>query len=198
MKVAAITRFKHGALFEALQTLGWTQTKLGLESGLRPTAIADVINFKRRPTAKQANAIQLALGKQGIFIDVLEEWPESFRGLRSNSIVQVKQINTERFIDHPEVYQIPCSTDNKYLMIDDETLEEVLSDLDKRERWIIEQRFLAPNHRKNTLDRLGKKLKISHSRVRQIEGKAIRKLRHPTRKKKIARNTAFAEITVLE
>jgi RNA polymerase primary sigma factor len=61
------------------------------------------------------------------------------------------------------------------------TLNDVLGTLDKRERHILELRFGLQDGYGRTLEELGKHYKLTRERIRQIEAKALRKLRHPTR-----------------
>lgn len=61
------------------------------------------------------------------------------------------------------------------------TIKEVLSTLDEREADIIARRFGLGNHRAQTLDDIGKDYGLSKERVRQIEEKAMKKLRNPVR-----------------
>lgn len=81
MKIAVLTRFKHGLLFEALQNLGWNQSQLAEASGISNPQIADIVNLRRPPSEKEATAIETALGMEGIPFDILEAWPNGFRGL---------------------------------------------------------------------------------------------------------------------
>jgi transcriptional regulator with XRE-family HTH domain len=52
MKIAAITRYKQGDLYEALKSLGWTQLELGRKVGLSIRRIQMAINMERRPSLK--------------------------------------------------------------------------------------------------------------------------------------------------
>jgi RNA polymerase primary sigma factor len=61
------------------------------------------------------------------------------------------------------------------------TLVEVLRTLTERERKILEMRFGLVDGYQYTLEEIGKQYKVTRERIRQIEAKALRKLRHPTR-----------------
>ena len=62
-----------------------------------------------------------------------------------------------------------------------ERLNEVLSTLTERERKILELRFGLHDGYARTLEEVGKQFKVTRERIRQIEAKGLRKLRHPTR-----------------
>lgn len=64
-------------------------------------------------------------------------------------------------------------------------IEEILDDLNDRERYIIRQRFGLDDGHPRTLEEVGKEMGVTRERIRQIEAKALRKLRHPSRSKKI-------------
>lgn len=67
-----------------------------------------------------------------------------------------------------------------------EALDMVLSTLTDRERQILEMRFGLMDGNDHTLEDVGKSLHITRERVRQIEAQALRKLRHPTRMRKLS------------
>jgi RNA polymerase primary sigma factor len=64
-------------------------------------------------------------------------------------------------------------------------LNAVLSELSDRERRIITLRFGLENDRPMTLEEVGKEFNVTRERIRQIEAKALRKLRHPSRSRKL-------------
>lgn len=66
-----------------------------------------------------------------------------------------------------------------------EQLEEVLSTLTPREEQVLRMRFGLTDGKPHTLEEVGKEFDVTRERIRQIESKALRKLRHPSRSKKL-------------
>ena len=64
-------------------------------------------------------------------------------------------------------------------------INEVLDSLNPRERRVLELRFGLKDGHSRTLEEVGKEFGVTRERIRQIEAKALRKLRHPTRSKKL-------------
>ena len=66
-----------------------------------------------------------------------------------------------------------------------EQIEEMLEALSEREREVLHYRFGLEDGRSYTLEEVGKRFGVTRERIRQIEAKALRKLRHPSRSKKL-------------
>jgi len=66
-----------------------------------------------------------------------------------------------------------------------EQIEEVLSSLTPREQRVLQLRFGLEDGRSRTLEEVGQEFKVTRERIRQIEAKALRKLRHPSRSRKL-------------
>jgi RNA polymerase primary sigma factor len=66
-----------------------------------------------------------------------------------------------------------------------EQLDEVLSTLTDREQKVLKLRFGLDDGRARTLEEVGKEFNVTRERIRQIEAKALRKLRHPSRSRKL-------------
>ena len=66
-----------------------------------------------------------------------------------------------------------------------EQLMEVLTTLTEREQKVLRLRFGLDDGRPRTLEEVGREFKVTRERIRQIEAKALRKLRHPSRSKKL-------------
>jgi len=88
----------------------------------------------------------------------------------------------EQFIadsDQPSLYD---SVSKEFLR---DYLNEVLDTLSERERKVLIMRFGLDDGKSKTLEDVGKEFNVTRERIRQIEAKAIRKLRHPTRARKL-------------
>ncbi len=64
-------------------------------------------------------------------------------------------------------------------------IDEVLSTLTPREQRVLQLRFGLEDGRSRTLEEVGKEFSVTRERIRQIEAKALRKLRHPSRSRKL-------------
>jgi RNA polymerase sigma factor (sigma-70 family) len=175
MKITAITKFKHGELFAILKKLGWSQLELARRAGVDAGAIGKVINLHKRPSKGIATAIQRAIGEAGEYLDVLEQWPETFVGIERGAKHEVtRDIEFESLLECPEAMLIPArdSCDNQELA---GVLDDALKELTPRDRRVIEMIF----YEGKTLQQSGDELSIARERVRQIGCRAIRVLRHP-------------------
>ena len=79
----------------------------------------------------------------------------------------------------------PAPADAASLMLLKEQLNEVLSTLSDREARVLRLRFGLEDGRARTLEEVGKEFDVTRERIRQIEAKALRKLCHPSRSKKV-------------
>ncbi len=78
----------------------------------------------------------------------------------------------------------PWETTSAHLL--KERLMDVLGTLTERERLVVEMRFGLADGEERTLEEIGQKYQVTRERIRQIEAKALRKLRHPTRLKQLS------------
>jgi RNA polymerase primary sigma factor len=79
----------------------------------------------------------------------------------------------------------PTPTQTAYQNLLRDKVEEVLSTLTPREARILRLRFGLQNGRSYTLEEVGQKFGLTRERIRQIEGKALRRLRHPRRSRQL-------------
>ena len=84
-----------------------------------------------------------------------------------------------------EAHSTPTPTQSAYQNLLRERVEEVLGTLTAREARILRLRFGLQNGRSYTLEEVGQKFGLTRERIRQIEGKALRRLRHPVRSRQL-------------
>ena len=80
---------------------------------------------------------------------------------------------------------VPVPADEAAFTLLKEQLVEVLSTLTEREQKVLRLRFGLDDGRARTLEEVGKEFNVTRERIRQIEAKALRKLRHPSRSRKL-------------
>ena len=79
----------------------------------------------------------------------------------------------------------PAPQDSAAYTLLKEQLEEVMNTLTPREAKVLKLRFGLEDGKARTLEEVGKEFEVTRERIRQIEAKALRKLRHPSRSKKL-------------
>ena len=87
--------------------------------------------------------------------------------------------------DFIEDQDAPAPAEAASFMLLKEQLSEVLDTLTERERKVLVLRFGIEDGRARTLEEVGQSFGVTRERIRQIEAKAIRKLKHPSRSKKL-------------
>jgi len=80
---------------------------------------------------------------------------------------------------------VPVPADEAAFTLLKEQLVEVLSTLTEREQKVLRLRFGLDDGRARTLEEVGREFSVTRERIRQIEAKALRKLRHPSRSRKL-------------
>lgn len=80
---------------------------------------------------------------------------------------------------------IPVPADEAAHTLLREQLEKVMDTLSEREQKVLALRFGLEDGKPHTLEEVGREFQVTRERIRQIEAKALRKLRHPTRSRKL-------------
>jgi RNA polymerase primary sigma factor len=148
-------------MIEMMTKLWRTQKQLGQELGREPTAedLADELGL---PTAR-INAL-LKMARQPVSLDA----PVGDDG----------DVSVGDFIEDQGAENPAAGASQSMLK---EKLDTVLTSLSARERTILEMRFGLVDGYGHTLEEIGSLYNVTRERIRQIEAKALRKLRHPTR-----------------
>ena len=177
MRITAITKFKHGALYAALCSLGWTQSEFARRCGLSAQTAGEIINLQKKPSPTLADQIQKILGEHGVYIDPCVEWPETYVGHKDRVVVdQTKDIDPLEVEYAKNFYQIqePYRVDICF----HDVVEEALQTLPPREEKVVRMRYgigLATDPL--TYREISNKLDISIERARQLEKKALKRLK---------------------
>lgn len=87
--------------------------------------------------------------------------------------------------DFIEDENLPGPMDAASMQMLRDQLQSILSELGEREREVLEMRFGLKDGRPHTLEEVGQAFNVTRERIRQIESKALRKLRHPGRSRKL-------------
>jgi RNA polymerase primary sigma factor len=155
-----------------------------------PVHMVETINRLIRTSRR----LQQELGREPSSEEIAREMemsPEKVREIQKISqepvslempIGEEEDSNLGDFIEDPKA-QAPADAASQKLLT--EQMSEVLDSLSERERKVLELRFGLTDGRSRTLEEVGKEFNVTRERIRQIEAKALRKLRHPSRSKKL-------------
>jgi RNA polymerase primary sigma factor len=155
-----------------------------------PVHMVETINKLIRTSRK----LQQELGREPTSEEVgaaLELAPERVREIMKISqepvslempIGEEEDSNLGDFIEDHKVLA-PADAASRQML--KEQMEDVLGSLSERERRVLEMRFGLDDGRARTLEEVGREFGVTRERIRQIEAKALRKLRHPSRAKKL-------------
>jgi RNA polymerase primary sigma factor len=148
-------------MIEIMTRLWRAQKQLGQELGREPTA-EDLADEMRLPVSRINGLLKMA--RQPVSLDA----PVGDDG----------DVSVGDFVEDKGA-ENPAEVTSKSML--KETLEDVLALLSGRERTILQMRFGLVDGYGHTLEEIGNLYSVTRERIRQIEAKALRKLRHPTR-----------------
>ncbi len=134
------------------------------------------------------------LGREPTLEELAKELNMSIDKVREISKISQEPVSLETPIGEEEDSHLgdfipdddaPAPSDAASFVLLKEQLVEVLKTLTSREEKVLRLRFGLDDGRQRTLEEVGKEFKVTRERIRQIEAKALRKLRHPSRSKKL-------------
>jgi len=158
---------------------------------LKAVDVRNVINFTKRPMQPNgefcttANKLMEALGAAPTDLWTVEQLE---LGLTRNSVERVvgqKALDSLLGMDNGEMIAIESPDESVLNKEKNLAVLDVVSSLTSREQKVLQLRFGLYGEEEHTLEETGKIIDVTRERVRQIEAKALRKLRHPSRRSKL-------------
>ena len=161
MKIAALVKIKHGEIWKALETLGWSQAELARQTDMDQSRVGQIINLKRRPTEREVKKIELAFLDAGMIVDVISEWPEMFTA-KAKSMTYYQEVESDRLLPNNQSLNL----ENK------EILQMLFDKLD-----LIEIDILLMNRVEgHPMSEIAKKHSLTASRVGQLSQNLNKKI----------------------
>jgi RNA polymerase primary sigma factor len=145
-----------------------------------------VQEYGREPTSEELAAAMTATDKGGV-----EYTPERVQEIRT---MVREPISLETPVGDEEESQLGDFIEDQHSVAPyfvaeqvmlSEQISDVLASLTSRERRVLELRFGLEDGRTRTLEEVGREFGVTRERIRQIEGKALRQLRHPSRSRRL-------------
>jgi RNA polymerase sigma factor (sigma-70 family) len=165
--------------------MGYTQQDLAKVCGIGKQTIGHIETFRQYPDIKKAKRIAEVL--QSDIKTLFPQWLEVLKGRKTTIITE--HLVTERLIEHPELNLIPSEVgsteeleNNTDLSLLKDNIQMVIKSLSEREQKVLKMRFGLDGNKEMTYDELGREFGVTRERIRQVECKALRKLKHPSRK----------------
>ena len=152
-------------MVETINKMSKMQRKLTLELGYEPS-VTELANALDMTEEKVMEIMQIAREPASLETPIGEEDDSNLGDFVADSNVLTPEGNVESVMLR-------------------EHIDTLLGDLKERERQVIVLRFGLEDGRPRTLEEVGKEFKVTRERIRQIEAKALRKLRNPVRSKRI-------------
>ena len=152
-------------MVETINKMSKMQRKLTLELGYEPS-VTDLANALDMTEEKVMEIMQIAREPASLETPIGEEDDSNLGDFVADSNVLTPEGNVESVMLR-------------------EHIDTLLGDLKERERQVIVLRFGLEDGHPRTLEEVGKEFKVTRERIRQIEAKALRKLRNPVRSKRI-------------
>ena len=181
-------------MFETINKITRMQRDLVQKLGHEPS-IEELVLELDYLTAEEAGNIKQALD-EGRQVDPFlnRKWKQAASKVRNILRISQDPMSLETPIGHEdstelgdfiedETVEEPVVAASKELLR--EQIRQVLGFLTDREREVLEMRFGLNDGKDHTLEEVGKKFGVTRERIRQIEAKALRKLRHPSRSKSL-------------
>ena len=181
-------------MVETINRLVRSSRKLLQELGREPTTEEIALDMEIIPPEHVAEIKSLRAARKPLPADLKSELYQAEAKVRAVLKISQEPLSLETPVgeeedthlgDFIEDQKAPAPADAASHQLLREQVEDVLGSLGPRERRVLQLRFGLDNGRSRTLEEVGREFGVTRERIRQIEAKALRKLRHPSRSKKL-------------
>jgi len=169
-------------LVNTRKEIGFTQAQVSLMTGINVFKMGEIETLKRVPTDFEKGEIAATLDKPVEFL-----FPKELDLMVDTGILDER----EKYFSSPQVQALRMSYTDENIEKFEEifglkgAMNDALKMLTPREQKVLELRFGLGIGRCKTFEEVGVVFNVTRERIRQIEAKALRKLRHPTRSRKL-------------
>lgn len=189
-----IIQIRNNHLYKFRTERGWTQRDMANAAGVRESEYGEIERLIKYPTKRDDAWSEAALRLSslvGIIPEVL--FPEAFSHIEKTKIE--REVSAEQVVAAITEGQKLLANPIELIAEKEKNiaLEEALETLTERERLVLRLRFGLETGHEVFLKDIGSTLGICAERVREIEAKALRKLRHPSRARKIKEYSEYAD-----
>ena len=178
--IALKIKGKNGVLQKFIDEVGWTQSDFARAIGTNAGTVGHWFNMEALPGPQHMEKICKLLKQlpEDIFPEFLQN-PDFLKQKKTWTLYREVDLEFLPFNKVPEIAYTP-----EYDSFDvTDRIKAVLCTLTPRQETVLRMRFGIDFDKEHTLEEIGHHLNIHKERVRQIEARALRKLKHPTRTK---------------
>ena len=182
--IRIISKVRNNRLMEAREQIGMSAPQFAEQVGMSYGLYIRIEGLKQTPSEWAAALLSEATG-----IGVDELFPSYLDGLKTTTSVRTIPESKMLSLTGLDPYLLTTGPEDVEDNVNKRELKEALNkslgELVDRERFIIESRFGLNGDDPMTLESVGKILGVSKERIREIEAKAMKKLRHPRRSRRL-------------
>ncbi len=178
---------RNARMVQTRKERGFTQANLAMLVGVDSGTISQIETLRLIPNRDLRVEIAEALSVEVKWLFA----QQLLSAVETGAFTQRKALCTEemlkKLIANRTLPALPESMEDQLAksMMGGSLLEVVRKDLEPRETGVLESRFGLKDDSPNSLEEVGREFNVTRERVRQIEAKALRKLRHPSRRRHI-------------